>query len=318
MVPDAESCSALQVFTATNGAALVSACAGGDAQACRNLAIGVGAVTVAHFPQRPDRLPPALVAAAPSMRPLKPGEAGLSGCNDHLVPSHSTQAFVGDLAVTSSWNLDTNYFTYFDVTDPTQPCVLGDATLTANPETLNTFTNHGTIHIQGSARGVAVLQYDGGIAAFAGIAEGGLAAADVGGGIPSVLPANREPPGFASGDYSDVVAVDDRLVALNNNFGGIPSLEILDPNLGQIASIALDFSTKVNRVIVARSVWVDLNANQRIDSGEDVHVGLRRRLRWDHDRRSSPRSMSPRAPSGQFRMPGIIRELTVDNSGARS
>ena len=84
---------------------------------------------------------------------------------------------------------------------------------------------------------------------------------------------DRQSPGFAAGDYADIVAVQDWLIALSNNFGGSPTLDVFDPNLGQIASISLDFTAgprpgKVHRVVVANGVSIDDNANGRIDANK--------------------------------------------------
>ena len=296
---------------------LLKQCSTGDNAACNQLHLPGGNQTlVAHLAQKPDWVPP-IETGALKLRQPKPGEAPFSTCMDHVVVgSLGRQYFNGDLAVTSSWNLDTNYFTFFDVTDPINPCVIGDKTITANPDTLNSFTSHGTFHLQGSARGLTTLHHADGYAAYMAIAEAGIFAVDIGGSIPSVgQPKDREQEGIYSGDFADVVAVRDRLLGVNNNYGGDATLEVLDPNLSPITSITLTNggATKQHRIVYSAGSWVDINKNGRVDTGEIFDLayvaGSGGITVVDVTNLDTPSVV------GHISAPGILREIAVSDGG---
>ncbi|MEQ1868665.1 MAG: papain-like cysteine protease family protein [Vicinamibacterales bacterium] len=292
-------------------------CSAGNEAICADLHLPGGAgAQVAHLPQLPAWVPPVETGAL-TIRPPKPNEGPIAVCKDHVILSPSgKQHFNGDLAVTSSWNQDTNYVTFFDVTDPANPCVIGDKTLTANPETLNSFTRPGTVHVQGFARGVTTLHHAQGYAAYMAIAQAGVFAVDIGKSLPSVSsPSDREEEGFYAGDFADVIAVRDRLLALNNNFGGDATLDVLDPNLSLITTVVLTGggATKQHRIVYAPASWVDANRNGQNDDGETFDLayvaGSGGLIVIDVTNLDAPTVV------GQIKTPGIMREITVDGSG---
>jgi PKD repeat protein len=296
---------------------LLKDCSTGNQAACAQLNLpGANQTLVAHLAQKPDWVPPIETGALKIRLPL-PGEAPISTCTDHVVPgSGGRQYFNGDLAVTSSWNLDTNYFTFFDVTDPVNPCVIGDKTITANPDTLNSFTSHGTFHLQGSASGVTTLHHADGYAAYMAIAQAGIFAVDIGGSIPSVgQPKDRQQEGIYSGDFVDVLAVRDRVLAVNNNYGGDATLEVLDPNLSPITSITLTNggATKQHKIVYSAGSWVDTNKNGRVDTGELFDLayvaGSGGIIVVDVTNLDTPSIV------GRITAPGILREISVSDGG---
>ena len=308
---------------------LLRKCSTGDTAACLQLHLPGGpAFTVAHLSQKPAWVPPIETGALKVRLPLA-GEPPLATCTDHVVTRFGRQYFNGDLAVTSSWNLDSNYFTFFDVTDPAQPCVIGDKTITANPERVNSFNGPGTYHIQGSARGLTTIHHADGYAAYMAIAEAGLFAVDIGGSIPSVFnPKDRQQEGFYSGDFADVVAVRDRLLALSNNYGGDATLEVLDPNLSPIASSVLTnggtSGTKQHRIVYTAGSWVDVNRNGRKEPGEVFDLafvaGTGGIIVVDITNLDLPkvvgRIQSPNIiGAGGIQTPGILREIAIDAGG---
>jgi len=127
-------------------------CKAGDDAGCEKANLpGIQGTYIAHLAAKPAWVPPPVtgpvtVAVVPPPPPA---------CSAHI----SGATFAGDLAIASSWNIDETYLTYFDVTDPVHPCVVGGKLLTANPERPNTFTGPGTAHIAGSARGVATIHH---------------------------------------------------------------------------------------------------------------------------------------------------------------
>jgi hypothetical protein len=294
-------------------------CAAGDEAVCASLQLpGGNGTLIAHLPQKPDWVPPAETGAL-TLRAPKPGEAPISTCNAHVVNgAGGRQYFRGDLAVASSWNLDSNYFTFFDVTDPAHPCVIGDKTITANPDSINAFNGPGTFHMQGSARGVAVIHHSQGYAAYMAIAEAGLFAVDIGKSIPAVAsPQDRQQEGFYPGDFTDVAAIRDRLLAVNNNYGGDATLEVLDANLSPINSLLLTSGgaagTKQHRIVTATGTWVDVDRNGRVDSGEIFDLayvaGTGGITVVDVTDVDTPKVV------GRFQAPGILREIAVETGG---
>src|SRR5262249_53987862 len=153
-------------------------------------------------------------------------------CGAHVaLDANGKPTFAGNLLVASLLSNQGSSIGFYDVTDPSQPCMIGDKPLTRTPESLpppggSDFSAKGTIKGTGFANGVAVLQTTTGYAAYVAVAELGLMAVDVGKNIPSQYAFYRQAEGLYSGDYVDVVAVGDRLVALNNNSGGDPSLDV--------------------------------------------------------------------------------------------
>ena len=295
---------------------LFKECSLGNTAACSmaNLPAASGTF-VAHLPQLPDWVPPVETGALKLRLPY-PGESLPADCTDHVIAGAAGRKyFNGDLAVTSSWNLDSNYFTFFDVTDPAKPCVIGDKTITANPDRLSRYNRPGTVHVQGSARGVATIHHAQGYAAYMAIAEAGLFAVDIGNSLPAVNPGQRQREGFYAGDFADVIAVRDRLLALSNNYGGDATLEVFDPNLSLITSVVLTNggATKQHRIVYTAGSWVDVNRDGRADTGEIFDLafvaGTGGIIVVDVTILDAPKVV------GRIQAPGILREIAIDDSG---
>ena len=291
---------------------LIAKCTAGDAASCVQVNLpGAYGTYVAHLAAKPSWVPPAVTS---SLTVADPTQIDPS-CKAHIAGS----AFTGDLAVASSWNIDDTYMTFFDVTDPVNPCVVGGKLLTANPERPNTFTAPGTVHIQGSARGVATIRHEKGFAAYVAESDAGVFAADIGRNIPEPQPASRKTEGLYSGDVMDVATFRDRVLALNNNFGGDASLDVLTADLAPVASVALGtFDTlagvsKVHRLITARQVPVDRNHDGAIGSDETFDLAFAAGgggvTIIDISDLDDPQVI------GRVALPGIIRELAVDDTG---
>ena len=120
----------------------------------------------------------------------------------------------GDLAVTASFNLYYSFLNYYDVTNPTNIRWLANKLLTATPDFLTPFNNRGTYHIQGFSRGVAALKTADGVYAYAAVQNVGVMAADVGRGIPEPGSSTRFLEAMYPGDFVDITAVYDKLLAV--------------------------------------------------------------------------------------------------------
>ena len=119
----------------------------------------------------------------------------------------------------------------------------------------------------------------------------------------------------------DVVAIRDRLLALNNNFGGDASLDVLTPDLTPVASVALGTfgslnngsASKVHRLVTARGVRIDRDHDGSIGSDEIFDLafvgGSGGVTVVDVSDLDNPQL------AGRITLPGIIRELDVDKNG---
>ena len=56
--------------------------------------------------------------------------------------------------MTTSFNTFFSYVSFFDVTDPANPCLMANKLLTATPETLSSFSTRGTYHMLAFAKGI--------------------------------------------------------------------------------------------------------------------------------------------------------------------
>jgi hypothetical protein len=119
----------------------------------------------------------------------------------------------------------------------------------------------------------------------------------------------------------DVVTFRDRVLALNNNYGGDASLEILTPDLAPVASVALGaFRTaggiddsKVHRLAAVRGVPFDRDHDGLVGSDEIFDfvfaAGAGGIIILDISDLDDPRVV------GRVALPGIIRELDIDSTG---
>ena len=243
------------------------------------------------------------------------------GCSTHI--SSGNQYFGELLAASlfSNFGSSVNFFDpmYPNSTADPQPCILGGRPLTRNPETLpppgsGDISAKGTIKGVGFASGVALLPHDSGVAAYVAVAEMGLMPVNVGGNIPSVFPENRTVEGIYSGDYVDVVAIDGRLLALNANYGGMPTLEVLDPNLSPITSVPLE-SGKAHDLTIATGVQTDRNEDGTIGADEIFSfafvVGTSGITVVDITDIEAP------ALIRTFSMPGTVRRIAISADGRR-
>jgi hypothetical protein len=220
-------------------------------------------------------------------------------------------AFTGNLAVTASANTDTSYVSFFDLTDLAHSCLIGGKTLTANPDTLNDFSSPGTVHALGFARSVATIQHSAGYAAYIAVAEVGLFAVDIGKSIPEQTPLERVQEAYAAGDYNDVIAFSDKLLATNH---GESTLDLFDPQLTRLGSVQL--SAPPRRVVAVSGYAVDKNGDGLITPDEQLDLAI---VAVDSP---SPvvhniaivdiTNLDNMTVLAEIPMPGIVRELAVD------
>ena len=92
--------------------------------------------------------------------------------------------------------------------------------------------------------------------AYTAVSEIGIFPVDVSRNIPEILPANRVRGPLLPGDYVDIAAVSNRLVALNR---GTQQLEVVDPNLTVLS--AVDIPDRPRRLLYVPRLPYDANRN---------------------------------------------------------
>lgn len=175
----------------------------------------------------------------------------------------SGSSFTGDMAISAAYNLDFSMVQAWDVRNPDTPCLMSSKLLTANPDTLNSYTTRGTVHAVGWAESVGALRHTTGVAAYVAVRNVGLMVSDIGQNIPERLPGDRVREAYAPGDPWDVVAVRDRLITVDNTE---KTLDIWDPNLAKVATTALP--KKPRDIAVAEQFGVDENGDGIIRPSE--------------------------------------------------
>jgi hypothetical protein len=182
--------------------------------------------------------------------------------------------FNGDLAVSTSFNTYYSFLSFYDVTDPGSPCVLANKLLTATPETLSSYSNFGTYHVLGFAKGLATVKTSTGYAAYAAVSQVGLMTADIGKNIPERAPQaatgdSRIKEGVYPGDYVDVVNVNDRLLALESTNS---TLDVFNPDLSLVSRLPLPDSPR--NIVVAQGFTFDRNGDGAIEPDESADLAF--------------------------------------------
>jgi hypothetical protein len=338
---DNNACVAVQDPTIS---AALDLCAQGNPTACNALA-ATGkffhdtSILMAHADQMPANVPPPVQHQPLTLQGGTGLTAGdtqpdtnrifglLQGCDHHVTasPINGKPLFAGDLLVASLRSSQGSSIGFYDVTDLANPCQIGDKPLTRDPESVppplsGDYSAKGTVKGAGFAGGVAVLQTTTGYAAYVAVSEIGLMAVDVGKNIPAQYAFFRQQEGLYPGDYVDVVAVGDQLLALNNNDGGDPSLDAFDASLSQLSSLGFQLTlgapglgNKVHQLRVIRNVSFDRNQNGTLEPGETADLafvaGSNGVTIFDVT------DLNQMAVLGVVPMPGIQRELAVSGDG---
>ncbi len=258
--------------------ATLDACNAGDQSKCDELDLpGEHAVLVAHLPSLPPHAVPT-VTAEPGLRlsggafdftgtpPASYRMDRLAGCNANVsIGPTGDPIFVGDLMATPYYTSFGSGINFFDVTNPAAPCMLGGRPLSRNPESLPPpggadLSPRGTARQYGVARGVAILPTEVGLEAYVAVEQLGLMLVNVGSDIPAVDPAARQLGPIYPGDYVDVAGYGATVLALNNNFGGLPSLDVISASLSPISSVSFEAFrgsySRVHQLALAQNVLV--------------------------------------------------------------
>jgi len=216
--------------------------------------------------------------------------------------------FTGDLAVTSTFNTYYSFVSFWDITNPAKPCILGNKLLTASPDTLTDYSRNGTVHASGYARGVATLVYPNGLAAYVAVGAVGLMSADVGKNIPEQGPNDRKLEGLYPGDFQDVITVDNQLLAVEKGTHPPGALDLFDASLNELMTFALGDAPRC--LVDAEGLGVDLNGDGIITPNEIrnvVFVGGEHSIQFiDVTDLTAPQVL------GNIPMPGIVRSIDVD------
>ncbi|MBS1817887.1 MAG: PKD domain-containing protein [Acidobacteria bacterium] len=218
--------------------------------------------------------------------------------------------FVGDMAITTSSINEYSYFSFFNVTDPTSPCVIGNKLLNATPDFLNDYTTPGTVHQMGFAEGVTYVRHNNGVAAYAAVRELGIMSADIGKNLPEPFPKDRIKEGIYPGDYWDVINVNDRLLAVEKSARRI---DVLDPNLSWLGSV--DLGDEPRRLLFAKGYGSDDNEDGLITPEEQRDLvfvaGVGSITIVDATNLTSP------VVIGRIAMKGVVRDLDIDPAKRR-
>ncbi|MGE5245573.1 MAG: Ig-like domain-containing protein, partial [Betaproteobacteria bacterium] len=313
-------------------------CVAGDQSICDQLGLPFDrAVFVAHLPALPPGVGPEtspdqsipLTGGATDVLGTVPSPADritlLNGCSQNVsIGTNGDPVFTGSLLTAPLYSSLGSGVNFFDVTDPTNPCLLGGRALTRNPETVPPpggadHSAHGTVQQYGYASGAAVVHTTTGAAAYVAVGQLGLMPVDVGKNIPELGPDARlvGDINVYPGDYVDVIALGDHLLALNNNFGGLPTLDAFDGNLSPVGSVPFDDTragfAKVHQVIAARGVSVPrLQPNgQYLSKATDLAfvAGANGVTVFDVS------DLTHMAVIGNVPMPGIVRQLALSKDG---
>jgi len=181
----------------------------------------------------------------------------VDGCLANITGGAGSYRFKGDLAITSSTAVGVETFlSFFDVTDPANPCQLGGKLLTGDPDNLSGFNSPGTVHASANAFGVTAVQGSDGYTALAGVQGVGIMSVNIGQNIPEPVPGKRVLEGVFSGNYLEVISDGGTVITLNPD---IPQLENYDLNFALIGSLALDPQT--TRLVYAGPLQFDPQRN---------------------------------------------------------
>ena len=151
--------------------------------------------------------------------------------------------FQGDVAVTTQFNVNFSSMTFYDVTTPGAPAILGGKLLTLNPDFLEgSSPTTGAVMANGLARAVAAFKTATGVAAYAGVDHVGVMATDVAWNIPQRAAGDRVSEAVYSGQFSDLVAGRANLFATLPTAG--QNFLVFDPGLGLVAGAGLSVHTE--------------------------------------------------------------------------
>jgi hypothetical protein len=179
-------------------------------------------------------------------------------------------SFKGRLAIGISSSSEMSSITFYDITQPTNICVLGGKLLTTASTNLTAYTSGGTLHSISlvTARGVATVKSPGKLMSYVALDSVGVMAVDVGGNIPEVGFAERQLEAVYPGSFRDIVAISDRLFVADHD---AQQLTMLDPNLFPVTVFPL--KSKPRRMVYAGTVARDLNQNgNTADPGEQLNL----------------------------------------------
>jgi PKD repeat protein len=174
------------------------------------------------------------------------------------------RSFSGDLLITSSYTSVGSAVRFYDVNVPGSPCMLGAKLLTLNPANAVAGQAGVVFTSLGFARTVVALPNAARWTSYTAVENVGVMLVDVGGHIPTVLPANRVREQMIAGNYTDLAAVENTLLAVERTSA---TLDILDRNLAMLSSTGLPLSEAI-AIAYAEAVPVDADRNGQIGQDE--------------------------------------------------
>ncbi len=185
-------------------------------------------------------------------------------------PCSGQPVFAGDLAIVSSTTVGRgSAVRFFDVTNRAAPCLAGAKLLSLTPSSVG---SNGTATIRadgavlsdlGFARGVTYLWNGPRLNAFIAVENVGLLQVDVGNAIGR-LTTEEGPEPLAAGNYTDVRAVNDRLLAIDRSAA---TLDIFNGSLALISSTPVGLRQAI-ALTNASALPLDLNRDGQIGQSE--------------------------------------------------
>jgi hypothetical protein len=219
--------------------------------------------------------------------------------------------YSGDLAITTTFNVNSSSLQFVDVRNPLVPATIGGKVLTINPDlALPGYERHETMFATGFAKGVAALKVAGGGVAYAAVERVGLMAVDIPNNTPLRPQGQRVLEGVYACDAMDIAAWKSSVAGLCRDDR---RLVILDPSLGVLSEVGLPYVPR--RLRVVENLPYDVNGDAVITGNEIFDLAV---IGGDNGL-SVVNVSNPIAPVviNALTFSGVIRDLDVDSERRR-
>jgi len=261
-------------------------------------------------PRRPERL-----AGDASISPSRQRVSLIQNTTFKYGPLLSQSTFIGDLAVTTMFNINTSVVTFVDVTNRTNLRHIGGATLTKNPDRFTQRNEFGVTYDIGYAKGALAIQAEGDVAVFAAVERIGVMGVKASQYVPAPSFPGSDRPQVYPGDFSDIAAYGtDKIVAVGGRTAG-ENLIVLGADLNR-AQQPLDLQTNLpKRVKVVQGLPIDINDDGRVESTETMDLAIvaaENAILLVKLGREQTDFFSPPPVVGKIPVRGTVRDLEID------
>jgi len=192
-----------------------------------------------------------------ALRRLNDPESAEDAVQDTLLRAYrALPSFSGDLAIITDYTAGfASALRIYDVTNPATACLIGSKLLTVSPGSNHTRADGAVRSADAIPRTITAIQSAGRWKTYTAVENLGLMMADLGFNIPSTSNTNLAPEPFAGGNYVDVVASNNRLIAINRDG---PSLDVFDASLARVSSTPIPQLSSIRGLAYAEAVPIDL------------------------------------------------------------